>query len=58
MGDDWDMATQYPGFSDRYRTFIEEQHVFFVATAARDGRVNVSPKGVDSLRVLGPNRVV
>lgn len=52
------MATQYDEITDRYRRFIEEQHVFFVATAARDGRVNVSPKGLDSLRILGPNRVV
>ena len=32
--------------------------MFFVGTAASDGRVNISPKGVDSLRVLGDNRVV
>jgi len=38
--------------------FIERQPLFFVATAAPDGRVNVSPKGLDSLRVLGPNRIV
>ena len=35
------------------RKFIEAQKVFFVATAAQDGRVNVSPKGADSLRILG-----
>ncbi|MBB2893128.1 pyridoxamine 5'-phosphate oxidase family protein [Flexivirga oryzae] len=52
------MATQYPEISDQFRGFIEEQHLFFVGTAARDGRVNVSPKGLDSLRVLGPDRVV
>ncbi len=40
------------------KTFIEEQPMFFVATAAVDGRVNVSPKGMDSLRVLDENRVV
>src|SRR5690606_525017 len=38
--------------------FIEQQKMFFVGTAAADGRVNVSPKGMDSLRVLGSNRVV
>ena len=32
--------------------------MFFVATAAPDGRVNVSPKGLDSLRVLDANRIV
>jgi len=40
------------------QAFIAQQHVFFVATAAPDGRVNVSPKGQDSLRILGPNRLV
>ena len=32
--------------------------MFFVATAAPDGRVNLSPKGMDSLRVAGPNRIL
>ena len=32
--------------------------MFFVATAAPDGRVNLSPKGQDSLRVLAPNRII
>ena len=38
--------------------FIERQKVFFVATADRDGRVNVSPKGASLLRVASPERVV
>ena len=42
----------------RSRDFIETQKVFFVATAAPEGRVNVAPKGMDTLRVLGPNRIV
>ena len=52
------MAQQYGEISDRLAKFIAAQHMFFVATAARDGRVNVSPKGLDALRVLGPNRVL
>lgn len=40
------------------RKFIAEQKLFFVATAASDGRVNVSPKGMDCLRVLSDNRIV
>jgi len=41
---------------DSLRAFIEAQHVFFVATApsGSEGHVNVSPKGLDTLRVLGP----
>lgn len=38
--------------------FIKEQKVFFVATAVADGRINLSPKGLDSLRVLNENRIV
>jgi Pyridoxamine 5'-phosphate oxidase len=38
--------------------FIEKQHFFFVATAAPDGRVNLSPKGLDSLRVLSDTKIV
>ena len=41
-----------------FRTFIESQHMFFVATAAADGRVNVSPKGLDSLRIHSDQRIV
>ena len=41
------------------RQFIESQPIFFVATAplAADGRVNLSPKGLDTFRVLGPRQV-
>ena len=52
------MGKQFDQISDRHRAFIERQPMFFVATAARDGHVNVSPKGLDSFRVLGPRRVV
>src|SRR6204780_5471979 len=52
------MAQQYDEISDRLAEFIAAEDMFFVATAAAEGRVNVSPKGLDALRVLGPNRVV
>lgn len=51
------MAKRYPNISSELKTFIEQQKIFFVATATADSRINVSPKGMDSLRVLGPNRV-
>ncbi len=35
-----------------FRSFIQSQPVFFVATAAPEGRVNLSPKGLDSLRIV------
>jgi Pyridoxamine 5'-phosphate oxidase len=39
------------------RQFIERQKVFFVATAAQTGRVNMSPKGADTLRVMDDNHI-
>ncbi|MCR9220421.1 MAG: pyridoxamine 5'-phosphate oxidase family protein [Alphaproteobacteria bacterium] len=36
----------------KLRDFIERQRLFFVATAGRGGRVNLSPKGMDTLRVV------
>lgn len=52
------MGQQYSELSDTLKQFIEEQKLFFVGTATADSRVNISPKGMDSLRVLGENRVV
>jgi hypothetical protein len=42
-----------------HKAFMREQHIFFVATAplSGEGRVNLSPKGLDCFRVLGDNRV-
>lgn len=53
------MGKTHEGIDERLRDFIEAQHIFFVATAplAASGRVNLSPKGLDTLRVLGANEV-
>ena len=41
-----------------HEAMIARQAIFFVATAASDGRINLSPKGLDgTFKVLGPNRV-
>lgn len=42
---------------DATRRFIQSQHMFFVATAPANGHINLSPKGLDTFRVLGPNQV-
>ena len=52
------MGKQYSEIPDKLKQFIEDQKIFFVGTATADGRVNVSPKGMDSLRVLDANRVL
>jgi hypothetical protein len=53
------MGRTHDVVDDRLKEFCESQPVFFVATAplAADGHVNVSPKGYDSFRVLGPTTV-
>jgi hypothetical protein len=52
------MAKQFPALDDDHTAFISAQHIFFVGSAAADGQVNVSPKGMDSLRVAGPDRIL
>jgi hypothetical protein len=51
------MAEFFDALNDDHVAFIEKQPMFFVATAAADGRINLSPKGYDAFRVLGPDRV-
>ena len=51
------MSEFFDALTDDHKAFIAGQPVFFVATAASGGRINLSPKGMDSFRVLGPNRV-
>ena len=46
------MAKFYECLNTSLREFIQRQHVFFVATAPRSGRINVSPKGADTFRIL------
>lgn len=45
--------------ADHHREFIEAQHLFFVSTAplSAQGHINLSPKGLDTFRVLSPTRV-
>lgn len=51
------MAKFTDHISSDLQEVIEAQHMFFVATAAAEGRINASPKGMDTLRVLGPTTV-
>ncbi|MBA2712235.1 MAG: pyridoxamine 5'-phosphate oxidase family protein [Rubrobacteraceae bacterium] len=51
------MGRVYDDISEEQALWIGEQSMFFVATAAPDAHVNVSPRGLDTFRVLGPRRV-
>jgi len=52
------MAKQFSRLEPHHHRFIADQHMFFTASAAPTGRVNVSPRSTDMFRVLGDNRVL
>jgi hypothetical protein len=53
------MGTIFDGLDDGLKGFIAAQPLFFVATAplSADGHINLSPKGLDTFRVLAPRQV-
>ena len=55
---DFFMAKFYTSITKRLQGFIEKQKIFFVATAPANGRINLSPKGMDSFRVINENKVL
>ncbi|MDW7692491.1 pyridoxamine 5'-phosphate oxidase family protein [Flammeovirgaceae bacterium SG7u.111] len=52
------MGKQLAEITPQLQEFIENQHIFFVGTAMKEGKVNISPKGMDSFKVLGPNKAI
>lgn len=52
------MGKRFEELTQSHQEFIAKQKMFFVATAANEGRVNLSPKGMDSLKVLSEKRIV
>jgi len=51
------MAKFYTELHNLHREFIVEQKLFFVATAPSEGRINLSPKGLDVLRIINDNSI-
>lgn len=53
------MGKFHDSIKPAHKEFIEKQHIFFVSTAplSSDGRINLSPKGLDCFRVLYENKV-
>jgi hypothetical protein len=51
------MAKFYEQLKDTHVEFIQQQKLFFTATAPESGRINLSPKGMDTLRILDANTV-
>jgi hypothetical protein len=51
------VAKFYTELNEMLRQFIAAQHMFFNASAPNQGRINVSPKGLDTFRILSDQRV-
>ena len=52
------MGKRFNEILQDHKEFIQNQKIFFVGTAASSGRVNISPKGMDTLRVIDKNKIV
>jgi len=52
------MGQRYSEISEKIKNFIEAQKIFFVGTATENSRINISPKGMDSLKIINKNRVI
>lgn len=52
------MGDRFKQLTEKHIDFISEQHLFFVGTAAAEGSVNISPKGMDTFRVIDDTTVI
>lgn len=52
------MGKQLEQINPDLQEFIQKQKIFFVATAMSTGKVNLSPKGMDSFRIIDSKRVM
>ncbi|MEZ7944061.1 MAG: pyridoxamine 5'-phosphate oxidase family protein, partial [Halioglobus sp.] len=51
------MSEKFEKLDHSHKVFIQQQHLYFVGTAGAEGYVNVSPKGMDSFRILDDSTV-
>lgn len=51
------MAEMFEELTEKHIQFIKNQKIFFVSTAGAKGLINVSPKGLDSFRVISSSRI-
>jgi len=51
------MSKCYTQLDDLLKQFIRQQQMFFTASAASTGRINISPKGLDCLQILDDRSV-
>lgn len=51
------MSKFFSALTADQQQFIHQQHMFFTSTAPQQGRINLSPKGMDTLRIIDPHTV-
>lgn len=52
------MGKQLDCLNDKLIDFINDQKMFFIGTAGKEGKINVSPKGMDTFRILDEKRAL
>jgi len=52
------MAVKFDSINKEHKAFIEAQKIFVIGSAGAEGFINVSPKGMDSFRIIDKNTVV
>ena len=52
------MAVKFDRLNKEHALFIEAQKMFVIGSAGAEGFINVSPKGMDSFRIIDENTVV
>jgi len=52
------MGKQLKEITAPLKKFIKNQKLFFVGTARNEGSVNISPKGMDTFRIINSNKIV
>ena len=52
------MAVKFDSINKAHIEFIEKQKMFFIGSAGAQGYINVSPKGMDTLKITDENTVV
>lgn len=52
------MANFFDELNEDMKKFINSQKMFFVATAPKEGKINLSPKGLESLKIVSNNKIL
>jgi len=52
------MAIKFDNINKAHKEFIQKQKMFIIGSAGEDGFINVSPKGMDTFKIIDENTVI